>query len=165
MTRDEIAKNIANRFVHSGTYIVLYLAMAALSITTVVLSMVNDCPTLAFYILEFIVNAAMILEVVIRFVAFGRVRDYLVNWSGMSRLTAHPQQFWKSLWNIADLILTAFCVITILFIFFAGCGNTSKEEELLDTLLLVARNVLQFARLAAVMRQYAGFIFCTAVCS
>ncbi len=54
-----------------------------------------------------------------------------------------------------DLILTAFCVITLVVIFFAGCGNTSKEEELLDTLLLVARNVLQFGRLASVMRQYA----------
>ena len=53
-----------------------------------------------------------------------------------------------------DLVMTAFCVITILFIFFAGCGNTSKEEELLDTLLLVARNFLQFGRLASVMRQY-----------
>lgn len=56
-----------------------------------------------------------------------------------------------------DLVMTAFCVITLLFIFFAGCGNTSKEEELLDTLLLVARNVLQFGRLAAVMRQYVLF--------
>ncbi len=73
MTKDEIAKNIANRFVHSGTYIILYLAMAGLSITTVVLSLVNDCPTLPFYILEFIINGAMILEVGIRFVAFGRV--------------------------------------------------------------------------------------------
>lgn len=53
-----------------------------------------------------------------------------------------------------DLVMTAFCVITLLFIFFAGCGSTSKEEELLDTLLLVARNVLQFGRLASVMRQY-----------
>ena len=58
------------------------------------------------------------------------------------------------MWNIMDLVMTAFCVITLLFIFFAGCGNTSKEEELLDTLLLVGRNVLQFGRLAAVMRQY-----------
>ena len=75
MTKDEIAKNIANRFVHSGTYIILYLAMAGLSITTVVLSLVNDCPTVPFYILEFIINGAMILEVGIRFVAFGRVSD------------------------------------------------------------------------------------------
>ena len=52
-----------------------------------------------------------------------------------------------------DLILTVFCVITLAVIFFAGCDNTSKEEELLDTLLLVARNVLQFGRLASVMRQ------------
>ena len=53
-----------------------------------------------------------------------------------------------------DLIMTAFCVITILVIFFAGCDNTSKEEEIVDTLLLVARNFLQFGRLASVMRQY-----------
>lgn len=53
-----------------------------------------------------------------------------------------------------DLVLTIFCVVTLLVIFFAGCGNTSKEEELLDTLLLVARNILQFGRLAAVMRQW-----------
>ena len=52
-----------------------------------------------------------------------------------------------------DLVLTAFCVITLIVIFFASCDDTSKEEELLDTLLLVARNVLQFGRLASVMRQ------------
>lgn len=151
MTRDEITKGIANRFVHSRTYIILYLAMAALSITTVVLSLVNDCPTIPFYILEFIINGAMILEVVIRFVAFGKVSSSTCTCRPKS-LTP-PQQFWKSPFNIMDLVLTAFCVITLLFIFFAGCGNTSKEEELLDTLLLVARNFLQFGRLAAVMRQ------------
>ena len=74
MTRSEITKGIANRFVHSRAYILLYLAMAALSVTTVVLSLVNGCPTLPFYILELIINGAMILEVGIRFVAFGRVR-------------------------------------------------------------------------------------------
>ncbi|KAI1788818.1 hypothetical protein LXA43DRAFT_1096987 [Ganoderma leucocontextum] len=142
MTKDEIAKNIANRFVHSQTYIIIYLAMAALSITTVVLSLVNDCPTLPFYILEFIINAAMIVEVGIRFVAFGR-------------------QFWRSVWNIMDLVITAFCGITLLFILFSGCDNTSKEEELLDTLLLVVRNILQFGRLATVMRQYVLFLMPT----
>ncbi len=73
MTRDEIRKGIANRVIHSRSYIVLYLAMTALSITTVVLSMREGCPGLAFYILEIIINSAMIAEVTIRFLAFGRV--------------------------------------------------------------------------------------------
>lgn len=75
MTRDEIRKSIANRVIHSRTYIVLYLGMAALSITTVVLSIREECPGLAFYILEIIINSAMIAEVVIRFLAFGRVSE------------------------------------------------------------------------------------------
>jgi hypothetical protein len=48
--------------------------MAALSVTTVVLSLTDGCPGLAFYILEVIINTSMILEVGIRFVALGRVR-------------------------------------------------------------------------------------------
>ncbi|KAJ3998593.1 hypothetical protein F5050DRAFT_1204005 [Lentinula boryana] len=140
LTRQEITKGVANRFVHSRTYIILYLAMAALSITTIVLSITDDCPGLAFYILEIIINTAMILEVGIRFVAFGR-------------------QFWKSPFNVVDLVLTIFCALTLLVLAFAKCGSTSKEEEILDTLLLVARNVLQFSRLAAVMRQSGQSIF------
>jgi len=54
-------------------YICLYLGMAALSIATVILSLKDGCPGLAFYILEVIVNVTMILEVAVRFVAFGRV--------------------------------------------------------------------------------------------
>ena len=46
-----------------------------------------------------------------------------------------------------------FCALTLLVLAFSSCGSGSKEEEILDTLLLVARNVLQFSRLAAVMRQ------------
>ncbi|KAF8632992.1 hypothetical protein AX15_001589 [Amanita polypyramis BW_CC] len=114
--------------------------MAALSVTTVILSLSDGCPGVAFYVLEVIINTAMILEVGIRFVAFGR-------------------QFWKSPFNVVDLILTAFCAITLLVLVFARCGAGSREEEVLDTLLLVARNVLQFGRLAAVMRQSGQSIF------
>jgi hypothetical protein len=60
---------------------------------------------------------------------------------------------------VLDLLLTALCIITLLVLLLAGCGSTSKEEELLDTLLLVFRNVMQFGRLAAVMRQSGQSLF------
>ena len=47
--------------------------MATLSVTTIVLSLTDGCPGLAFYILEVIINASMILEVGIRLVALGKV--------------------------------------------------------------------------------------------
>ena len=52
--------------------------MAALSVTTVVLSVSDGCPGLTFYILEIIINTSMIIEVGIRFVAFGRVSGYII---------------------------------------------------------------------------------------
>ncbi|EIM92261.1 uncharacterized protein STEHIDRAFT_164582 [Stereum hirsutum FP-91666 SS1] len=190
LTRQEITRGIANRFVHSRIYILLYLAMAALSITTVVLSLKDGCPTLAFYILEVIINTAMIAEVVVRFLALGSVRitlnilhgllhrtltDVLLRacWTLMNNcmelgastllwywVVLEPeQQFWKYPFNIFDLIVTTFCVLTLLVIVFNGCGTASKEEEILDTLLLVARNILQFGRLATVVRQSGQSIF------
>jgi len=78
LTRGEITRGVANRFVHSRTYIFLYLGMAALSVTTVVLSLTDGCPGLAFYVLEVIINTAMILEVGVRFVALGKVRGMML---------------------------------------------------------------------------------------
>lgn len=139
-TRQELAAALANRFVHSRTYILLYLAMAALSLTTVVLSLVEGCPGVAFYVLEIIINAGMIVEVGIRLVAFGR-------------------KFWKSPFNYLDIFVTLFCLVTLLVLAISGCSSTSNEEELLGTLLLVARNVLQFTRLANVLRKSGRSIF------
>ena len=47
--------------------------MTALSVATIALSITDGCPGLAFYVLEIIINTSMIVEVAIRFVAFGRV--------------------------------------------------------------------------------------------
>ncbi|WAQ83478.1 hypothetical protein PtA15_3A849 [Puccinia triticina] len=74
LSREEWIKGIANRFVFSQIYLYLYLSMAILSLTTVVLSLLSECPTLSFYILEIIVNLAMILEVLIRLLAFGKAK-------------------------------------------------------------------------------------------
>jgi hypothetical protein len=51
------------------------------------------------------------------------------------------------------VLVTACCSVTLVVLAFARCGAGAKSEELLDTLLLVARNVLQFIRLAGVLRQ------------
>ncbi|EJU00059.1 hypothetical protein DACRYDRAFT_81726 [Dacryopinax primogenitus] len=139
-TKQELAAALANRFVHSRTYIFLYLGMAALSLTTVVLSLLEGCPGIAFFVLEMIINSGMIIEVGIRLVAFGR-------------------KFWKSPFNYLDIFVTLFCIVTLITVSVSGCSGTSKSEELLDTLLLVARNVLQFTRLANVLRKSGRSIF------
>jgi len=101
ITRTEAIRGAANRVLFSQFYIFLYLSMALIScvlvplcpsplprsadldslppptrrrLATVVLSATSECPTLAFYILEIVVNSAMILEVGIRLLAFGAVR-------------------------------------------------------------------------------------------
>ncbi|KAG0146038.1 hypothetical protein CROQUDRAFT_658011 [Cronartium quercuum f. sp. fusiforme G11] len=138
LSREELIQGIANRFVFSQAYIYLYLSMAILSLTTVILSILSECPTLAFYILEIIINLAMILEVGIRLVAFGK-------------------QFWKSPFNWLDLAITIFCLVTLVIIFFQGCK--AKKEEVLDTFLLVIRNGIQFFRLALMLRRSGKNIF------
>ncbi|GAA6055319.1 hypothetical protein NBRC10513_008224 [Rhodotorula toruloides] len=138
ITRTEALRGAANRVLFSQFYIGLYLLMALLSLTTVVLSATSDCPTLAFYILEIIVNTSMIAEVVIRLIAFGK-------------------QFWQSYWNALDLVITCFCAITLVVIFFSGCS--AKGEEVFDTFLLVVRNLFQFGRLALVLRKSGKSVF------
>ncbi|GAA5927383.1 uncharacterized protein JCM15063_005882 [Sporobolomyces koalae] len=135
----ETLKGVANRFVFSQFYVFLYLGMAALSLTTVFLSATSEhCPSFTFYVLEVIVNTAMIVEVSIRFFAFGK-------------------QFWVSYYNTLDLLITALCVVTLAVIFFNGCS--AKNEEVFDTFLLVVRNLFQFGRLALVLRKSGKNVF------
>ncbi|GAA5825244.1 hypothetical protein JCM3770_003168 [Rhodotorula araucariae] len=138
ITRTEAVRGVANRVLFSQFYIFLYLSMALISLATVVLSATSECPTLAFYILEILVNTTMIAEVVIRLLAFGK-------------------QFWQSYWNALDLAITAFCAMTLVIIFFSGCS--AKGEEVFDTFLLVVRNLFQFGRLALVLRKSGKSVF------
>ncbi|GAA5977594.1 hypothetical protein JCM5350_002285 [Sporobolomyces pararoseus] len=138
--RLESLKGVANRFVFSQFYVYLYLCMAALSATTVFLSATSEdnCPSFLFYVLEVVVNSAMVLEVSIRFFAFGK-------------------QFWTSYYNTLDLLITLLCLLTLVVIFFKGCS--AKSEEVFDTFLLVVRNLFQFGRLALVLRKSGKNVF------
>lgn len=73
LTRSEVLKGVANRFVHSTAYLYFYASMALASIATVVLSLLQDCPGTLFYALELAINVGMIVEVGIRLTAFGKV--------------------------------------------------------------------------------------------
>lgn len=57
--------------------------MAALSIATVVLSLADGCPGLPFFVLEIIINSAMIAEVAIRMIALSQVTPCYIAWSYM----------------------------------------------------------------------------------
>lgn len=70
-----VLKGIANRFLFSQFYVWFYLGLAAASLAAVFLSLLSDCPSTAFYAIEVIVNACIVVEVSIRYVAFGRVRS------------------------------------------------------------------------------------------
>ncbi|PWZ01442.1 hypothetical protein BCV70DRAFT_198870 [Testicularia cyperi] len=167
LSRDEILKGVANRFVHSSAYLYFYAGMALTSLLTVVISLTTECPGPLFYGLELAINLLLITEVGIRLVAFGK-------------------QFWKSTYNVIDLGLVLLCAITLLVIFFhhecspfrrggpspppeypsgddegdmphrpAGArgARSGKSEELLDSILLIGRNVVQALRLVSIVRR------------
>ncbi|KDN45899.1 hypothetical protein K437DRAFT_246873 [Tilletiaria anomala UBC 951] len=151
LSRSEIMKGAANRFVHSTAYLYLYAGMALASFATVMLSLAQDCPGPLFYSLELVINIVLIAEVSMRCFAFGN-------------------QFWKSTFNIVDLCLVLLCAITLVIIFFNhdcshrrppfrggadddGEHRSGRGEELLDSLLLIVRNVAQCVRLLSVVRR------------
>ncbi|ORX34909.1 hypothetical protein BD324DRAFT_633144 [Kockovaella imperatae] len=131
-------KGVANRIIYSRYYIGFYFIMMSLSLTTVVLSLrathQRECPPVSWHILEVIVNAMMVLEVSTRWVAFGKKYP-------MTPL------------NIIDLLLVLFCSITLILVFRSPCSEGTRQEEVLDTILLVIRNAVQFLRLGNILRR------------
>lgn len=135
---DDVLKSLANRFVHSTAYLYLYATMAFFSLVTVVMSLMHRCPGPGFYLLELVVNAALVAEVTTRLIAFGK-------------------HFWKSAFNTIDLALVAMCIVTLVVLFFNnGCSpdqHTNLSEEMIDSILLIVRNVVQCVRLVSVLHR------------
>lgn len=100
----EQLQGVANRIIFSRYYILFYGAMMGLSLATLVLSLVatrtfyhfvnncenrmasnlvvavdkGECPPIAWHIIEFVLNALMVLEVTTRWIANGRVCAFFV---------------------------------------------------------------------------------------
>lgn len=83
LSRNEVMKGLANRFVHSTGYIYFYAGMAIASLLTVFISLLQDCPGTLFYSLELAINALLIAEVGIRGYAFGKVSLLLIIQMGL----------------------------------------------------------------------------------
>ncbi|KAG9295498.1 hypothetical protein G9A89_013527 [Geosiphon pyriformis] len=134
LSRAEAVHGLANRILYSRFYTWLYLGMALLSTISIILSIKEKCPSVWFIILEFIINFAMIAEVMTRFLAL-------------------RQLFWKSIYNVVDITLVFLCVLTLIFIWAGGCSKGRRSEEIFDTILLVVRNLIQFGRLIIMLKK------------
>ena len=74
-----------------------------------------------------------------------------------------------TLLNVVDLLLVLFCSLTLILVFSSPCAEGTRressslsmdegltcvpEEEVLDTILLVIRNAVQFLRLGNILRR------------
>ncbi|KAK9762781.1 hypothetical protein K7432_011157 [Basidiobolus ranarum] len=68
------------------------------------------------------------------------------------RMVALGKTYWKSFLNILDVVLMMFCTTTLVLLFL-GCSPFSEKEELVDTVFLVIRNVIQFWRLITTVQK------------
>ncbi|RXK40700.1 hypothetical protein M231_01952 [Tremella mesenterica] len=140
----EQLRGVANRIIFSRYYILFYFVMMSLSMTTVILSLIathrRQCPPLVWHILEVIVNGLMVLEVGTRWTAYGK-------------------KYPMTLLNVIDLALVLFCSLTLILVFSSPCSEGTRQEEVLDTILLVIRNAVQFLRLGNILRRSGHSLF------
>ncbi|KXS10172.1 hypothetical protein M427DRAFT_189328 [Gonapodya prolifera JEL478] len=136
LTRREWYKNIANRIMYSRFYALLYLGMAGLSLTAIILSFLHPCPTWYFIAIDVLLNVIIVVEVVLRYTALGKL-------------------FWKSWWNVFDLAVSLLCVATLvlLCIHFRTCDATTFRENVADLALIIVRNGVQLVRMLFMLRK------------
>jgi hypothetical protein len=92
------------------------------------------CPTPSLIAVEYAINSAMVVEVILRALANGRA-------------------FLRSFYSAIDIILLLMCIATLVLIS-TGCSNTQRDEAIIDTILLIFRNTVQLFRFAAMIQRY-----------
>lgn len=63
------------------------------------------------------------------------------------------KQYWKSKTNILDIIVVAFCIVTVIFIWGSDCNGTDNSELIADSILLIIRNLIQLTRILNMLRR------------
>lgn len=94
----------------------------------------------------------MIAEVAVRFLALRHVR--LIVLIFMRCYSINEQLFWKSLWNVGDVLLVGLCVITLIVLGFGECGESRSTEAVAEEIVLVLRNGAQLVRLMRMVAKY-----------
>ncbi|KAJ2359035.1 hypothetical protein IWW50_000123 [Coemansia erecta] len=110
--------------------------MFLLGLISLITAFAESCPSLFFILVESALCLCMLLEIITRFIAL-----------------YHHYEFWRSWWNIFDIIIVLFCLITLVLLSTGGCSQGSNSEELFNTVLLVIRNAAQIFRLVATVRK------------
>jgi hypothetical protein len=133
MNQQEILNSFANRILHGNLYKLFYFVMAILSLICLLTSLVSNCPPPWFYVTEFTVLIAMISEFLLRYYAI--------------------KNYFKQFYNVLDALVLGLCLMTFCLIISHSCGDSSKREALFEEIMLVIRNVVQFARLGRMMHR------------
>ncbi|KAL2911524.1 hypothetical protein HK105_209013 [Polyrhizophydium stewartii] len=133
LDRRELLHSLANRVLHSAAYQVLYAGMAVLSLVCLVASVAYN-PAGWFYALECLIITGMVVEVALRFLAYGK-------------------KFWQSSWNVVDVVMVVFCVAAFLMLLVGECDAAKRREAMAEEILLIFRNIIQFSRLGVMMQK------------
>ncbi|KAI9098643.1 hypothetical protein DFS34DRAFT_618302 [Phlyctochytrium arcticum] len=108
--------------------------MAFTSAALLAVTVTQKCPSRWFYVLEWILNGSMLLEVAIRFLALGKL-------------------FWTSYWNVVDVCLVPLCLLTLFLLSSTNCDSTARREAEMEEILLILRNVVMLGRLIMVVKK------------
>ncbi|CAI5704652.1 unnamed protein product [Peronospora effusa] len=131
----EHVMTVASRLYFSSLYRIVYFFMIASSLVCVVWTGINDWKipsSMVFISLEIIVSTLLVLEVLLRMMAFKR-------------------RFWHKWCNIFDVVALVMSLVSVAM-YFNEEGVLGELEEVAADSVLALRNAVQYARLAIFLK-------------